>query len=51
MDDVYNKSDEEVWVAYMLALANNQSMVENTVEDDCLNADAFLTEFKLRFRD
>ena len=51
MNDVYNQSDEELWVSYMLVLASNPAQSENTVEEDCCNADVFLTEFKLRFRD
>lgn len=50
MDDIYNPKEEDLWINYMLALAANPNMCENYVEDDALNADIFVNEFKQRFR-
>jgi len=51
MDDIYKLKDEEIWVHYMLALANNPKLASNLVEEDAFNADAFLYEFRIRFRE
>lgn len=48
--ELFNLTDEEVWLKYILALASNPNMCENEVEVDALLADEFLREFKKRFR-
>lgn len=48
--ELFNLTDEEVWLKYILALASNPNMYENEVEADALLADEFLREFKYRFR-
>lgn len=47
--ELFNLTDEEVWLKYMLVLASN-SENKSSVEEDTLLADEFLYEFKKRFR-
>lgn len=49
MNDVYNKSDEEVWLALYLALIHCPKPFGNKTTEQL--ADDGLIEFKKRFRD
>ncbi len=44
-------SEEIIWADYMMALASNPKLVEQSIEEDAELADDFLYEFKKRFRD
>ncbi len=43
--------EEILWADYMVALASNPKLVEQSIEEDAELADDFLYEFKKRFRD
>ncbi len=43
--------EEMFWADYMMALASNPKLVEQSIEEDAELADDFLYEFKKRFRD
>lgn len=48
--ELFNLTDEEVWLKYMLVLAGNPEN-KSSVESDTYDADEFLRFFKYRFRD
>ena len=50
--ELFNLTDEEVWLKYMIAIADDRlSVFPEDVKIDATCADIFLQEFKNRFRD